>query len=99
MSTNLYLQDIEQSVLDNDSFSIIKNMIKEWDEHDNKQYLHNITKPKFNRVINQIQNFHFCVWDQYTYFYSEMEYGDFESYYMLYLIYKDNETRNLDYGF
>lgn len=50
-TTNL---NIEQTVIDNDSFSIIKNMVEKW-EDDEKDYLYTITYTKFDKVLDHLE--------------------------------------------
>ena len=52
-STSFYLRNIEQNVLDKDSFSIIQNMIEEWEDAEIEEYRKQM-KPKKKELHSQL---------------------------------------------
>ena len=103
MNTTKFLSTFNQKVLDKDSFSIIKNMVKEW-EKDEERVAIEKSKKKMGRVLDQMKGFQNSLWwivnanylDDIPTHESEIYHGEN----MLYFINEDNKVlKELDYGF
>lgn len=102
MNTFKVLENLEQSVLDKDSFGIVKSMVREWEEFEENEAIKH-TKNKMMTVFDQMKGFHNSMW-----WITEANFVDgipdnekcvHHGEIILLFISQDNAERDLDYGF